>query len=67
MLSLAARFPYRLENRNFDADSTIALPENLQGYAWRDLLSGRELTAHDGCLSSQAVFSDLPAAVLIRH
>jgi (1->4)-alpha-D-glucan 1-alpha-D-glucosylmutase len=67
LLSLTARFPYRLENRSFDADSTIALPENLQDYAWRDLLSGRELTAHDGCLSSQAVFSDLPAAVLIRQ
>ncbi|MGO9991973.1 MAG: malto-oligosyltrehalose synthase [Steroidobacteraceae bacterium] len=65
LLSLTARFPCRLESRGFDADSTIALPENLQGHAWRDLLSGREFTVHDGCLSSQAVFSDLPAAVLI--
>ncbi|MGO8855114.1 MAG: malto-oligosyltrehalose synthase [Steroidobacteraceae bacterium] len=65
LLSLTARFPCRLESRGFDADSTIALPEKLQGHAWRDLLSGREFTVHDGCLSSQAVFSDLPAAVLI--
>jgi hypothetical protein len=64
---LTARFPSRLESRSFDADSTIALPENLQGHGWWDLLSGRELTAHDGCLSAQTVFSDLPAAVLIRH
>jgi len=67
LLCLTARFPSRLESRSFDADSTIALPENLQGHAWWDLLSGRELTAHGGCLSAQAVFSDLPAAVLIRH
>ncbi len=67
LLCLTARFPSRLESRSFDADSTIALPEHLQGHAWWDLLSGRELTAHDGCLSAQEVFSDLPAAVLIRH
>jgi (1->4)-alpha-D-glucan 1-alpha-D-glucosylmutase len=65
LLSLTARFPCRLESRGFDTDSTIALPGNLQGHAWRDLLSGREFTVHDGCLSAQAVFSDLPAAVLI--
>ncbi len=65
LLSLTARFPYRLEKGSFDADITIALPENLQGRAWRDLLSGRELTAHGDCLSTQRVFSDLPAAVLI--
>ena len=67
LLSLTARFPCRLQRRGFDADSTIALPENLQGRVWRDLLSGRELTAHGGCLSTQKVFSDLPAAVLISH
>jgi maltooligosyltrehalose synthase len=67
LVSLTARFPCRLESRSFAADSTIALPENLRGYAWRDLLSGRELAAHDGCLSAQAVFADLPAAVLVRR
>jgi (1->4)-alpha-D-glucan 1-alpha-D-glucosylmutase len=67
LLCLTARFPSRLQSRSFDADSTIALPENLQGHPWWDLLSGRELSAHDGSLSAQAVFSDLPAAVLIRH
>lgn len=68
LLCLTARFPSRLESRSFDLDSTIALPGNLQGHhAWWDLLSGRELTAMNGCLSAQAVFSDLPAAVLIRH
>jgi len=67
LLSLTALFPYRLQSRGFDADSVIMLPANLQGRAWRDLLSGRELTVHDGCLSAQAVFSELPAAVLIPH
>jgi hypothetical protein len=28
LLSLTARFPYRVECRYFDAGSTIALPEN---------------------------------------
>jgi (1->4)-alpha-D-glucan 1-alpha-D-glucosylmutase len=67
LVSLTARFPHRLESRGFDVDSTIALPENLRSYAWQDLLSGRELTAEDGCLSAQMVFRDLPAAVLVRH
>jgi maltooligosyltrehalose synthase len=66
LLSLTARFPYRLASGSFDADSTIALPRRLHGYGWRDLLSGRELAAHDGGLSAQAVFGNLPAAVLIR-
>jgi (1->4)-alpha-D-glucan 1-alpha-D-glucosylmutase len=65
LLSLTARFPYRLEQRGFGADSTIGLPENLQGHVWWDLLSGQEFTAQDGCLSTQAVFGNLPAAVLV--
>ena len=65
LLSLTARFPFRLESRGFADDSMIALPGNLQGHAWRDILSGREFAVHDGCLPSQAVFGDLPVAVLI--
>jgi hypothetical protein len=65
LLSLTARFPFRLESRGFADDSMIALPGNLQGHAWRDILSGREFAVHDGCLPAQAVFGDLPAAVLI--
>ncbi len=67
LLSLTARCPYRLERRGFDAVSMIALPGNLQGHAWRDLLSGREFTVHDRRLSAQAVFNNLLAAMLIRH
>jgi (1->4)-alpha-D-glucan 1-alpha-D-glucosylmutase len=67
LLSMTARFPSRLQSRGFAADSKVALPEKLQRHAWRDLLSGRELSAPDGCLSTPGVFSDLPAAVLIGH
>jgi (1->4)-alpha-D-glucan 1-alpha-D-glucosylmutase len=67
LLSLTARFPGRLEHGGFDVQSTIGLPENLQGRLWRDLLSGREFPVQDGYLSAQAVFGDLPAAVLVSR
>jgi (1->4)-alpha-D-glucan 1-alpha-D-glucosylmutase len=67
LLSLTARFPYRLESTSFNADSMIVLPEALRSQAWRDLLSGREHTSREGGLSTQRVFADLPAAVLISH
>jgi (1->4)-alpha-D-glucan 1-alpha-D-glucosylmutase len=66
LLSLAARFPSRLALDGFDVQSTIALPENLHGRRWRDLLSGRQIPVQDGCLPAQAVFGDLPAAVLVN-
>jgi (1->4)-alpha-D-glucan 1-alpha-D-glucosylmutase len=66
LLSLVARFPSRLALDGFDVQSTIALPENLHGRSWRDLLSGRQIPVHDGCLPAQAVFGDLPAAVIVN-
>jgi (1->4)-alpha-D-glucan 1-alpha-D-glucosylmutase len=61
---LAARFPVRLQGSAGWRGTTIALPPGLEGEAFKEVLTGVELSGESGVLDAAAVFADLPVAVL---
>ena len=62
ILVAVARFPTRREKGGFDASTRVGLPEGI----WRDILTDRTFRATDR-QSTEALFSVLPAAVLLRQ
>ena len=66
MLVAVARFPSRREARGTGPDVTLPIPEAFHNVTWRDLLTNREIVAEAGVLGTDALFNDMPAAVLVR-
>jgi (1->4)-alpha-D-glucan 1-alpha-D-glucosylmutase len=65
LLTVAARFPRRLEESGLDA--VVLAPESLEGVEWRDLLTGRTFAGGAGGLDASSLLRDLPAAVLVTN
>ncbi len=65
VLVAVARFPRRRDEQGFDEETAVTLPAPLQRTPWRELLSGRTLVPGGPGLPARAVFSTLPAAVLV--
>jgi (1->4)-alpha-D-glucan 1-alpha-D-glucosylmutase len=59
-----ARYARRRERDGFDESTHLPIPEGFGGGPWRDILSGRELSASANKLEPRALFSQLPVAVL---
>ena len=62
ILVAVARFPARRDKRGFDAATRVGLPDGL----WRDALTDRTFRSSDR-QSAEALFSILPAVVLVRQ
>lgn len=60
----AARFPAAFERAPDWSGTAIAIPAELAGGAWRDVLSGAELSPSDASLPAGLLFQHLPVAVL---
>jgi (1->4)-alpha-D-glucan 1-alpha-D-glucosylmutase len=61
-----ARFPTRWEARGCGPRGMLPLPEAFHGITWRNLLTGRNFRAAAGGLDLNALFADVPAAVLLQ-
>jgi (1->4)-alpha-D-glucan 1-alpha-D-glucosylmutase len=61
MLVAVARFSTR-----GPLSATVAIPEALKNFGWRDLLTGRAFSPEGGVMETAALFETLPAAVLVR-
>ena len=64
LLVAFARFPARRKAGGLSADSALALPADLAGLGWHDLLTGR-VFAPGEAIAAAELFAILPAAVLI--
>ncbi len=61
LLVAVARFPTRGA-----ASGVLEVPKLPGGQTWRDLLSGRAFVTESGALDCRVLFSDIPAAILVR-
>ncbi|HZU91924.1 MAG TPA: malto-oligosyltrehalose synthase, partial [Stellaceae bacterium] len=64
IMTVAGRFPARLETEGLAPNTLLPLPEALRGTRWRDILCGIEHDA-DAALSVPDLLTTLPAAVLV--
>jgi (1->4)-alpha-D-glucan 1-alpha-D-glucosylmutase len=65
LLCAVARFPHRRMQRGFDAGTRLALPGHAPAGAWRELLTGRDVSPGVEGLAAAELFDPLPVAVLV--
>jgi (1->4)-alpha-D-glucan 1-alpha-D-glucosylmutase len=65
LLVAVQRFPLRCESGAVGASIAAGLAGSGISGVWRDLLSGRRVTAADGGLAAAALFTTLPVALLV--
>lgn len=65
LLVMTARFPARREADPDWGGTTVAIPQQLAGCAFRNIFNGARMCAHDIEIAMDLVFDDLPVAVFV--